>query len=137
VTVTTGDSRGLSGCFVISPIGNSVFCRQDVDPVPHPPWHVTLAEEHVRYSSIVSRTPLRDHRRIVVDGKRHRALESMCPRDEDPETAIERVGGNPRFMRTYSVPAASDDGRLNALAAGTTACPAGAEAATCSRGHAG
>jgi hypothetical protein len=25
VTVITGDSRGLSGCFVISPIGSSIF----------------------------------------------------------------------------------------------------------------
>ena len=39
----------------------------------------------------------------------------MRTRDEDAETAIEGASGNPRFMRTRRVPAASDDGRLNAL----------------------
>src|ERR1017187_5464963 len=33
------------------------------------------------------------------------------------ETAIERIGGNPRFMRATRVPAASDHGRLDALTA--------------------
>ena len=62
--------------------------------------------------------PFRDHGRIVVGGERHGALESMRPSDEDAEPAIERVGGNPRFMRTRRVPAAGDHGRLNAFTAG-------------------
>src|ERR1035438_4814480 len=60
---------------------------------------------------------LRDHGRIVVDRERHGTLESMRPRDEDAETAIERISGYPRFMRAHGVPAASDHG-LNALPAG-------------------
>ena len=43
----------------------------------------------------------------------------MRPGDEDAATALERIGGNPRFMRTRSVPAAGYHGRLNALTAGT------------------
>jgi hypothetical protein len=41
------------------------------------------------------------------------------PRNEDPVSAIERVGGDPCFVRAARVPATSDDGRLDALAAGT------------------
>ena len=39
--------------------------------------------------------------------------------DEDAETAIERVSGYPRFMRTSRVTAAGDHGRLNALSSVT------------------
>src|SRR5450756_1372451 len=62
--------------------------------------------------------PLRDHGRIVVNREGHGALESMRPRDENAEAAIERIGGYPRFMRTRRVPATSDHARLNALTAG-------------------
>src|ERR1017187_6555640 len=62
--------------------------------------------------------PLRDHGRIVVDRKRRRALKSMRSRYEDAKPALERVSGNPRFVRPHGGPAASDHGRLNALTAG-------------------
>src|ERR1017187_8333189 len=61
--------------------------------------------------------PVRDHGRIFVDRERHGALESMRPRDEDAEPALERVGGYPRFMWTRRVPAAGHHGRLDALTA--------------------
>jgi hypothetical protein len=41
----------------------------------------------------------------------------MPTRDEDTKPAIERVSGDPRFMRATRVPAASDHGGLNALTA--------------------
>jgi hypothetical protein len=61
---------------------------------------------------------LRDHGRIVVNRERDGALKSMRPRDEDSKPAIERIGGNPRFVRSRRVSAACDHGCLNALAAG-------------------
>src|ERR1039457_1821880 len=61
---------------------------------------------------------LRDHSRIVVDGERRRALKSMRSRYEDAKPALERISGNPRFVRPHGVPAASDHGRLNAFTAG-------------------
>ena len=63
--------------------------------------------------------PLRDYGRIVADSERHSALESMRTRDEDAEPTIEQIGGDPRFVRSLSVPAAVDHGGLNALATGT------------------
>src|ERR1035438_5297970 len=60
---------------------------------------------------------LRDHGWIVVDFECHGPLKSLRPRDEDAEPAIERVGSYPCFVRARRVPAASDDGRLNALTA--------------------
>jgi hypothetical protein len=62
--------------------------------------------------------PLCDNSRIVVDGERRGALKSMRSRYEDAKPALERVSGNPRFVRASRVPAASDHGRLNALTAG-------------------
>jgi hypothetical protein len=58
-----------------------------------------------------------DHARFIVDRERHGALESMRARDEDAESAIERVGGDPCFMRAPRMLAACDDGCLDALAA--------------------
>jgi len=57
----------------------------------------------------------RDHRRVVVESKHHDALESLWACDEDAEATLERVGGNPRFVRAAGIPAARDDGRFNAL----------------------
>src|ERR1035437_5222609 len=62
---------------------------------------------------------LRDDGRIVVDGERHGTLEPMRPGDEAPVPAIERLGGDPCFVRAARVPATSDDGCLDALATGT------------------
>ena len=70
-----------------------------------------------RYSSIVSRTLSTIHGRIVVARKRRRALESGRSRYADAKPSLERVSGNPRFVRPHGVPAASDHGRLNALTA--------------------
>jgi hypothetical protein len=39
-----------------------------------------------------------------------------CARDEDAESAIERVSGDPRFMWASGVSAASDHGSFDALA---------------------
>lgn len=50
--------------------------------------------------------------RIIVDGERHVALKSMRPRDEEAESALERVGGYPGFMRARRVPAARNHGLL-------------------------
>ena len=91
-------------------------CGQDVNPVAHPRWRVTLAECVLLLFQRLPH-PLRDHGRIVVDRERHSALESMRSCDEDAEPTIERVGGYPRFVRTRGVPAAGDHSRLNALAA--------------------
>ena len=92
-------------------------CGQDVNPVAHPRWRVTLAECVLLLFQRLPH-PLRDHGRIVADRERHSALESMRSCDEDAEPTIERVGGYPRFMRTRRVPAAGDHGRLNAFTAG-------------------
>ena len=43
----------------------------------------------------------------------------MRARNEEAESAIERVGGDPRFMGATRVPAARDHGGLDALAAVT------------------
>ena len=63
--------------------------------------------------------PLSDYGRIVVDGERHGALESMRTRDKHPEPAIERVGSDPGFVRASRVPAASNHGGFDALTAVT------------------
>ena len=62
---------------------------------------------------------LRDHGGIIVNCEGHGTLKSVWPGDKDAETAIEWVGGDPRFMRTTRMPAASDNCRLDALAAVT------------------
>jgi hypothetical protein len=62
--------------------------------------------------------PLRDRGWIIVHRKRHAALESLRACDQYAEAALEWVGGDPRLMRARRVPAASDHGRFNALAAG-------------------
>jgi hypothetical protein len=43
---------------------------------------------------------LRDHGGVIVNCESHGALKSMRPRDEQPEPAIEWVGGDPRFVRS-------------------------------------
>src|ERR1035441_10041453 len=62
---------------------------------------------------------LRDHGWIVVDRERHGALESVRPRNEHAETAVEWVTVHPRFIRTCGAPAAGDHRRLDALTAVT------------------
>jgi hypothetical protein len=63
------------------------------------------------------RNALRDYGPTVVDCGHHRSLEALRARDEDAETVMERIGGDPRFVRRADVLAASDHGRLDAFAA--------------------
>ena len=58
---------------------------------------------------------LRDHCRIVVESKYHRPLESLWAGDEDAEAALERIRGDPRFVRATRLPAAADHGPLDAI----------------------
>jgi hypothetical protein len=60
---------------------------------------------------------LGNHRRIFIEGKRHRPLQTMWLRDENLHAAPERIGGDERLMRAPDVLPASDDRRLDALAA--------------------
>src|ERR1039457_2468302 len=48
---------------------------------------------------------LRDHRGIAVESECHGPLKSMRARDEHAESTLERVGGNPRLMRSTFVAA--------------------------------
>ena len=58
-----------------------------------------------------------DHSRGIVDGKRDCALEAVGSRDEQTESALERVGSNPCFVGHGGVPAAGDDGTFDAFSA--------------------
>ena len=54
---------------------------------------------------------LRDHGSTVVACEHHRSLEALRARDEDAETVMERIGGDPRFVRradTFAATTASD-----------------------------
>jgi hypothetical protein len=52
---------------------------------------------------------------IIVDSKYHGALEALWACNLHTELTIERVGGDPRFMRAARMPTSGDHGRLNAL----------------------
>ena len=58
-----------------------------------------------------------NHGRIVVDGERYCALESVPAGNEYAEPALERVGGDPPFVWRAGVLAAGDYRRLDTLAA--------------------
>jgi hypothetical protein len=60
---------------------------------------------------------LRDHGRIVVDGERYGALESVPTGNEYAEPALERIGGDPPFVWRAGMLAAGDYRRLDTLAA--------------------
>src|SRR5258708_29101756 len=89
---------------IITNIVRSPADRASVDPLP---------------SDVlpVQRLPnaLRDFGRIVVDSEDHGPLESLWARDEDTEATLERIGGDPRFMRAARMPTTRDHGRLNPL----------------------
>ena len=53
-----------------------------------------------------------DHGWIFVEGKDRGALKSLRPRNEDAEAAVERVGGDPRFVASAGASAASLERRL-------------------------
>lgn len=66
--------------------------------------------------SISPASRARDHGCIVVHRKGHGAFKSMRPHDEDAESAIERVGGDPRFVRAARVFATRNHGSFDGLA---------------------
>ena len=60
---------------------------------------------------------IRDHDWIVVFLESHGALEAVGVGNQHLESALERVGRDPRFVRAGDALPARDDGRLDALAA--------------------
>jgi hypothetical protein len=58
-----------------------------------------------------------DYDRVVVDGEHYAALEAVRAGNQQTESALERVGSNPSFVRHADVFAAGDDGRLDAFSA--------------------
>ncbi len=59
---------------------------------------------------------LEEKHRLICAGVKIRAVRA---RDEHAKTALERIGGDPSFVRSFGVLAARDDSRFDALAAST------------------
>ena len=53
---------------------------------------------------------------MVVYRKRNRSFKAVRSRHEHAKPAFERVGGDPGFVRAFSVLAARDNGRFDAVA---------------------
>jgi hypothetical protein len=69
------------------------------------------------YSSKRLPNALCDHSRVVIDGECHDALEAAGARDKQTESALERVGSNPCFIRRADVFATQDNGRFDVFSA--------------------
>jgi hypothetical protein len=82
--------------------------------------HDQLFERGIEISRVLfQRLPdtICDYSRGVIDGKRDGALEAVGSRDEQTESAPERVGSYPCFVKDADVFAAGDNGRLDVFSA--------------------
>jgi hypothetical protein len=60
--------------------------------------------------------PFRDHDRVVIYREYHNPLEAARARDENAESALERVARDPGFVGGADVFAAGNDGSFDTLA---------------------